>query len=218
MYILVIILLIHSTASAAIYKYVDSNGVIHFTDFLPQGAVGTVEDIEAITHKSPEMDYRDYGTLAEDAAKRNGLDPELVKAVIQMESGWNPLALSKKGAMGLMQLMPQTANELGVKDPYDIEENLNGGTRYLRHLLDRFGDVELALAAYNAGPRVVERYKGIPPYPETRSYVRSILYQYTGDSSAPLDRGSSKIYRVILEDGTVLFTNSPVYQKGSSSF
>jgi hypothetical protein len=111
------------------------------------------------------------------------LDPRLVKAVIQVESGYNPRALSKAGAMGLMQLMPETARDLAVHDPYDPEENLRAGTTYLRQLIDRFrGSVELALAAYNAGPEPVERHGGIPPYAETRDYVRQILSLYLGRS------------------------------------
>jgi soluble lytic murein transglycosylase-like protein len=109
------------------------------------------------------------------------LDPRLVKAVVQVESGYNPRALSKAGAMGLMQLMPETARELAVANPYDPDENLRGGTAYLRQLLDRFkGSVELALAAYNAGPEPVERHGGVPPYAETRDYVRHILSLYMG--------------------------------------
>jgi soluble lytic murein transglycosylase-like protein len=116
------------------------------------------------------------------------LDPRLVKAVIQVESGYNPRALSKAGAMGLMQLMPETARDLSVRDPYDPNENLRGGTAYLRQLIDRFkGSVELALAAYNAGPEPVERHGGIPPYAETRDYVRHILSLYLG-RQVELDR------------------------------
>jgi len=109
------------------------------------------------------------------------LDPRLVEAVIQVESGYNPQALSRAGAMGLMQLMPETARDYSVANPYDPEENLRAGITYLRRLLDRFkGSVELALAAYNAGPEPVERHGGIPPYAETRDYVRHILSLYTG--------------------------------------
>ena len=116
-------------------------------------------------------------------ARHNGLSSRLVQAVVQVESGYNPDAMSQKGAMGLMQLMPETAAELGVGDAYDPEENLRGGTRYLRQQLDRFGDLRLALAAYNAGPTAVARYDGIPPYRETQRYVEKVLDLY--GNSAP---------------------------------
>jgi soluble lytic murein transglycosylase-like protein len=109
------------------------------------------------------------------------LDPKLVRAVIQVESGYNHRARSHKGAMGLMQLMPATASLLRVSDPYDPDENVRGGTQYLRNLVDRFpGRLDLAVAAYNAGPGAVERYNGIPPYRETRDYVQRVLALYTG--------------------------------------
>jgi hypothetical protein len=111
----------------------------------------------------------------------HNLDPRLVRAVIQAESGYNRRALSNKGAIGLMQLMPATAKYLRVGDPWNAEENVRGGTAYLRQLLDRFaGKIELAVAAYNAGPGAVERHRGIPPYRETREYVRRVLGLYQG--------------------------------------
>ena len=109
------------------------------------------------------------------------LDPQLVRAIVQVESGYNHRARSHKGAMGLMQLMPATASQLRVSDHYDPDENVRGGTQYLRHLVDRFsGRLDLAVAAYNAGPGAVERYNGIPPYRETRDYVKRVLALYTG--------------------------------------
>jgi len=124
--------------------------------------------------------------LIERHSQLQNLDPRLVRAVIQAESGYNQRALSNKGAMGLMQLMPGTASLLRVLNPWDAEENVRGGTTYLRQLLDRFeGRLEWAVAAYNAGPGAVERHRGIPPYRETREYVRRVLALYQG-AQAPL--------------------------------
>ncbi len=122
------------------------------------------------------LETRLHATVADHAA-RHALNPDLIRAVIRAESAWNPRAVSPKGAMGLMQLMPATAAAYGVVDPFDPAENIRAGVAYLRRLLDRFdGKTELALAAYNAGPEAVEKYgRTIPPYRETRSYVRKIV-------------------------------------------
>ena len=119
--------------------------------------------------------------LISPAAERHGLDPRLVAAVIWVESSGDPKAVSHKGAKGLMQLMPQTAETLGVQDVFNPEQNIDGGARYLKRLLDQHDDdVSLALASYNAGPSAVARHGGIPPYPETRKYVKRVLDIYEG--------------------------------------
>jgi soluble lytic murein transglycosylase-like protein len=114
------------------------------------------------------------GELVARVSQEEGVDEALVRAVVQAESGGNPNAVSPKGAMGLMQLMPQTARAMGVQNPFDPEQNLRGGVRLLRGLLDEFGDVRLALAAYNAGGPAVRRYGGIPPYAETQKFVQRV--------------------------------------------
>ncbi|MBE3095929.1 MAG: lytic transglycosylase domain-containing protein [Planctomycetes bacterium] len=115
-----------------------------------------------------------YAEIIERASAQHGVDPGLVRAVIEVESAYQPGARSPKGAMGLMQLMPETARQYAVGNPYDPESNIVAGTRHLRSLLDRF-DLSLALAAYNAGVAAVEKFRGVPPYAETRDYVKRVL-------------------------------------------
>lgn len=137
----------------------------------------------------------EFDAMIDNHARAQGLSPVLVRAVIEAESAFNPRAVSRVGAMGLMQLMPGTAKDLGVVDPFDPAENIRGGTTYLRSLLDRFDDdVRLALAAYNAGPGAVERYDNVPPYRETRNYVAKISNRIKGVEA--IKRGSLTIYRV----------------------
>jgi soluble lytic murein transglycosylase-like protein len=130
-----------------------------------------------------------FSTIIESAATRHKIDPTLVKAIIMAESRYNHRAVSKKGAGGLMQLMPITAKSLGVQDIFNPEDNINGGVRYLKRLLNRFeGDTRLALAAYNAGSRYVRHYGGIPPFLQTRTFVKKVLkYQQMYQSNASDD-------------------------------
>jgi hypothetical protein len=144
----------------------------------------------------------------EDAAERYGVPVKLVSAVIRAESGFNPRAVSRTGARGLMQLMPATASILGVRNSFDPRENIDGGVRHLRGLIDRFPhSLPLAIAAYNAGEKAVTQYGGIPPYPETQDYVTKVLHFYgspVGGTTPP-----TRIYQTIAPDGTVTYTNIP---------
>ncbi len=179
---------IHS-ASADIYKYVDAEGTVHFTDAPTDKRFKIfMRDLKKdrklrTTFRLPgyARDPQEYEPIIESLSTEYGVDKSLVKAVIHAESGYNPNAVSPKGAAGLMQLMPETARGLKVNNSFDPRENIRGGVRYLRFLLDTFrGDVPLALAAYNAGLSKVSRYGGIPPYAETQNYVSRVLsYQKT---------------------------------------
>ncbi len=174
-------LLTPMSAQAQIFAWRDVNGTLVLSDRkLSDGAVTyAVPDAPTIRATTPlaVAAYRDtFEPLVQEHALRHALRPELVRAVIQVESGFNPQARSPRGAMGLMQLMPKTAAELGVRNPYDPAENIRGGCTYLRKLMDRYnGNEELALAAYNAGAEAVDRHgKTVPPYRETRDYVKRV--------------------------------------------
>ena len=131
---------------------------------------------------APSVARSEIDAYIEAHSRRQQLDPELVRAVVQVESAYQPGAESHKGAMGLMQLMPETARRLAVEDPWNPDDNVRGGTIYLRHLLDRFGgQLELALAGYNAGPEAVQRFGGIPPFEETQAYVEKVLRIYRNE-------------------------------------
>jgi soluble lytic murein transglycosylase-like protein len=187
------LLLAPALASAQIYAWRDSKGTLVLSDKQIEAPIAVYEVAGAPKYRTTTpaetpIVEDSVDSLVIEHAQRQSLRPELVRAVIQVESGFNPRARSPKGAMGLMQLMPATARELGVTNPYDPEQNIRGGTAYLRRLLDRYdGDERLALAAYNAGAGAVDRYgRNVPPYQETRDYVRRIgLKAGTTTSPAP---------------------------------
>ncbi|MAE95927.1 MAG: lytic transglycosylase, partial [Deltaproteobacteria bacterium] len=182
-----------SLASAAgaegLYRYVDARGVVHFTNVPRDGRFKQVQPSRGITRASRSVareatrsgapsKVRTYDPVIAHHSHAQGVPPALVKAVIHAESAFDPRAVSHKGAMGLMQLMPDTAQMLGVAQPFRAEDNIEGGIRYLRRLHDRYGSWTYTLAAYNAGPTAVDRYRGVPPYDETRNYVRRVLSFY----------------------------------------
>lgn len=144
-----------------------------------------ISSVDASIYTNPNVNFNKRATrdeiisMIDDTSAKYGVDAKLIKALVKQESGFNPTAKSKAGALGLMQLMPSTAKGLGVKDPLDAKQNIEGGVKYVKSLLNRFdGNIILALAAYNAGPNAVKKYNGIPPYKETQNYVKSILKNY----------------------------------------
>jgi len=167
-----------------IYRYVDKRGVVHFTNLSPDRRYTRIRNPRGLTRVSlgrpagAPSRIRTYDPLIAHHSDAAGIPPALVKAVIHAESAFNPKAVSRKGAMGLMQLMPATAEMLGVDEPFRAEDNIEGGTRYLRDLHSRYGSWTHTLAAYNAGPSAVDRYRGVPPYNETREYVKRVLSFY----------------------------------------
>lgn len=174
-YFFILLWILVGYASADIYGYVDENGVHHFTNVPTDSRYRLI--IKGRVRVNREFSGLD--TIIHRVSKRHHLDPHLVKAIIKAESDFDSQATSYKGALGLMQLMPYTAKDLRVFDPLDPQQNIVGGIRYLKQLLARFdGNISLALAAYNAGPEQVNKYSGIPPFEETRSFVNRVLEFY----------------------------------------
>lgn len=230
LFVITIVLISLAETDARIYKYVSADGSVIYTNMTKNPKYTSVKSHNSTRPKAIKasfnlqkpnnIDRESYYTIADEKAKQYNLDPKLVKAVIRAESNWNPLALSPKGAMGLMQLIPSTALLMDVKNPYDPTDNIDGGVRYLKHLLEKFnGNLILALAAYNAGPALVEKKKAVPSIPETVEYVKRVMTYYQGNTNyqiyasikKEITQEITRIRKVILEDGTILFTNAHLY-------
>ncbi len=180
---LVALLLLGAAPAVAqgVFKYTDDRGVVHFTNVSPDDRYTQIRVFQSSNGPGrvrPRGPVKTYDALIARTAQSQGIPPAMVKAVIHAESSFDPNAVSRKGAMGLMQLMPATASGLGVSRPFRALDNISGGTRYLRMMHDRYGSWAWALAAYNAGPTAVDKYRGIPPFEETRKYVQRVLTYY----------------------------------------
>ena len=209
-----------SAFSAAIYKFRDRKGVINYTNVLPKGVTPQIvmvycpacDPTSKVDFSQVRLKTTDFGPHIKAAIAKNPVDEALVRAIIQAESAYNPFALSKAGAQGLMQLMPGTAAQYGVSDSYDAQQNINGGVAYLRFLLDMFdGDVRLASAAYNAGENNVLKYAGVPPFAETQVYVQRVgqLYlRYRADIAAREAKPTAPVALVAANVGPLTATNS----------
>jgi soluble lytic murein transglycosylase len=172
-----ILLAVSGDSQAEMYQYVDAKGTISLTNVPSDTRYRRIDLHPNRLH--PVLSEEELEPVISRFSRQHQLHPALIRAIIKAESDFDPRAVSRAGAVGLMQLMPQTAVRLEVRDLYDPEDNIGGGTKYLRQLLDRFrGNLPLALAAYNAGERVVDRYRTLPPIDETRQYVRKVLRYY----------------------------------------
>lgn len=203
--------------ASSLYRRVDEDGVTHFTNAPTDPRfkrIGTLSGTAQGWFRLPEAVRTRYSDEIRVIAARHGVDADLVEAVIRTESAFNPRAVSNKGAQGLMQLMPRTASALGVRNAFDPYQNIDGGVRHLRYLLDRYpGNVPLALAAYNAGEKAVDYYRGIPPYAETTQYVQRILGQSPAAGSGGM---RTVIYRYVESDGSITITNVPRARSAAS--
>jgi len=175
----VVLLLMARSLCADIYSYTDNRGVLHFTN-VPTSPRYTIYIKERHFGSSSTYTTDKYDSLIAGASKRHGVSFSLLKAMIKIESDFNPWAVSRAGAKGLMQIMPANIKALKINDPFDPWESIMGGAQYLKQLMKRFnGELALALAAYNAGPNMVERHQGIPPFRETEDFVSKVLKYYS---------------------------------------
>ncbi len=221
-FVLILSVLWAQTALCEVYRYVDAAGSVHLSDYPKNNnyqeiTLSSAKDTFSLTRVTPRpitVDRPRRPSLArasdtidhmiEREATAQGISPALVKAVVHAESSFHPHAVSPKGAMGLMQLMPKTALDLGVKNPFDPQENIRGGIHYLRKLLREFNNnITLSLAAYNAGAQQVLTHNGIPPFQETRRYVKKVhqLYQMYSQRAMP------SIFKIVRVSGEEVYTN-----------
>lgn len=181
-------------AQADIYVRKDSQGILHFTNVPSRPGYRVIVKERNIGAPVARQVSARLEEIIRSTSKRHGVDPHLVRAVIKVESDFDSRARSRKGAQGLMQLMPETAQLHKVGNVYDPDENIEGGVRHLKLLLDRYeGDLRLALAAYNAGISAVERHKGIPPFLETKNYIQSVLKYYQGYRRSGVDSAPRQV-------------------------
>ena len=179
-YIVIISLVFAGLAQAEVYSYIDEKGMVHFSNAPSVSHFNNHNHVEYLRKYRKQTDKREYELYIRESAKKYKLDPHLVKAVIEAESNFDCYAVSCRGAKGLMQLMPGTAGDMKVNNTFNARQNIEGGCRYLRRMLDLFeGNITLAVAAYNAGPRKVKKYNKVPPFSETRKYVKTVLAHYT---------------------------------------
>lgn len=190
--ITIILLLFFNISYADIYRYEDESGVIHFTDTPTHKGYKLYLRTGFFNVKDFKSYFKKYDHLIQKYSEMYNIDYPLVKAVVRAESGYNPKAVSRKGAMGLMQLMPETANLFECENPFDPESNIRTGIKYLKYLMNYFkNDIELALAAYNAGPKNVIKYGySIPPFSETRTYVKRVLEYYKMYSNTNISKAN----------------------------
>jgi soluble lytic murein transglycosylase len=177
-FVLILLFSAGQSVHGDIYRYIDENGVMHFTNT----PTSSTQKFKLFLREKPKINPRystkKYDDIIANASQQYGVSFPLLKAIIKAESGFDPRAVSKKGAKGLMQIMPENFKPLGIKDPFDPSQNIHAGARYFKQMYDRFGKLALSLAAYNAGPTAVERYKTVPPYEETEEYVERVLKFY----------------------------------------
>jgi soluble lytic murein transglycosylase-like protein len=249
LFLLVALLLLPATSGAQVYSYVDQNGIRVLTNIPPKQDTADVQTRPLFSSRAPQATPappppppRQQATgsaspapavsapavlepIIEKYSKEYRLDPSLVKSIIATESGFNPKAVSRAGARGLMQLMPATASRLGVRNSFDAEDNIRGGTKHLRTLLDTFdNDLPLSLAAYNAGENLVQRIGRIPNFKETHDYVRTVTTRYgrkTHDRtpSVTVDAPVRPLmFRFLDENGVLHLSNTPPSRQASATF